>query len=256
MSGPWLHSKCSPSAVWFKVDISGVKGYNYGIMKIGFELKLGIGIVVVFGLLIAGMAVYPQFIFKYYTARLESENPEARVTAFDYLAITANGGHRAINDFCRRHTDLGWGKQNGPLMLRIYAESQPLPSMQKEGFNLLGLDGDVLMFEILYVSDEESILKIACRQYEIIEYCTKHPDNKQQTWICNPINPQFRVRMSAGGRIATFMPSGVLSERGIGIFFLSCIFTSRLEDDTGNVVMELPEIESNKICIAVVPEID
>jgi len=48
------------------VDLFKVEGYNYNVMKIGFELKLGIGMVVVFGLLIV--------VFWQYEALLEVTN--------------------------------------------------------------------------------------------------------------------------------------------------------------------------------------
>ncbi len=51
-----------------------------------FNLKLGIGIIVVFGLLIAGFALYEPVFFKYYEWRLRSDNPEMRAAAAKAVA--------------------------------------------------------------------------------------------------------------------------------------------------------------------------
>ncbi len=61
------------------------------MMKIGFELKLGIGIVVVFGLLLVGFVLYEPMWYKYYEWRLESDNPAAREAAVK--ALTDKGEH-------------------------------------------------------------------------------------------------------------------------------------------------------------------
>jgi hypothetical protein len=56
-------------------------------MKIGLPLKLAIGIVVVFGLLFTGMALYRPFMFRYHTWRLKSSDPAVREATVRTLAV-------------------------------------------------------------------------------------------------------------------------------------------------------------------------
>jgi hypothetical protein len=84
-----------------------------------FFLRLGIAILVVFGLLIAGFALYPILKFKWYEERLLSDDPDMRWAAFMFLSSHGERGQKVIENFCRRRTDTGWGPVQGGLRLRI-----------------------------------------------------------------------------------------------------------------------------------------
>jgi hypothetical protein len=89
-------------------------------VKKSFFIYLTLGILGVFALLFIGMALYPELKFRLMSGRLESDNLNERCDAFDYLCIQGKRGRNVIKDFCRRHTEQGWGKADVNLRLRIW----------------------------------------------------------------------------------------------------------------------------------------
>lgn len=61
----------------------------------------------------------PDTQFRTHVQGLESDDTTARRKAFDYLAGQGEKGLDAIRDFCIRHTDDGWGKEEDGLKCRI-----------------------------------------------------------------------------------------------------------------------------------------
>jgi hypothetical protein len=88
-------------------------------MNSRFFIKLAIGILVTFGLLFAGMALYPVIKFKIYIYKLESKDAEIQKDAFEYLCRQGERGRKVIKDFCRRHNMDDWGPEKHGLSFRI-----------------------------------------------------------------------------------------------------------------------------------------
>jgi hypothetical protein len=64
----------------------------------------------------------PDTQFGTYVRGLGSDDTTARRKAFDYLAGQGEKGLDAIRDFCVRHTNDGWGKEENGLRCRISTE--------------------------------------------------------------------------------------------------------------------------------------
>ena len=69
-------------------------------MKAGLNLKLGVGIVVLFGLLLAGYYIWTPMLIQYYVSKLRSDNPKVQVAAVDgLLSIGKKGREEFVRIF-------------------------------------------------------------------------------------------------------------------------------------------------------------
>ena len=82
-------------------------------------LKLGIGIVVTFGLLIGGYYCYGPLEFKWQKSKLYSENPEDRTEALKYFMSKGEKGLEVIKEFCKNQSDMKNYKTDGNICLKI-----------------------------------------------------------------------------------------------------------------------------------------
>jgi HEAT repeat protein len=74
-------------------------------MKLGLPLKLAIGIIVVFGLLLAGMALYMPFWYRYRLYQLRSDDAGKRETASDAVAIRGKSAMPYIKEWLKSKGD-------------------------------------------------------------------------------------------------------------------------------------------------------
>jgi HEAT repeat protein len=74
-------------------------------MKLGLPLKLAIGIVIVFGLLLAGMALYMPFWYRYRLYQLRSDDASKRETAADAIAARGKSAMPYIKEWLRSRGD-------------------------------------------------------------------------------------------------------------------------------------------------------
>jgi hypothetical protein len=104
-------------------------------MKIGLKLKLGIGIVVVFGLLLLGHALWTPLKIKYYIGQLHSNDDKARISAIDAFVNMEKEGIAVLEkefgsweeaDFLVKH----WRNVNE--LIRDRQKVPPLPRLTWE----------------------------------------------------------------------------------------------------------------------------
>jgi HEAT repeat protein len=74
-------------------------------MKLGLPLKLAIGIVVVFGLLLAGMALYMPFWYRYQLYQLRSDDPGKRTAAAKAVAARGKAAMPYIKEWLKSEGD-------------------------------------------------------------------------------------------------------------------------------------------------------
>jgi hypothetical protein len=74
-------------------------------MKFGLPLKLAIGIVIVFGLLLAGMALYMPFWYRYQLYQLRSDDAAKRETAAAAIAARGKGAMPYIKEWLKSKGD-------------------------------------------------------------------------------------------------------------------------------------------------------
>ncbi len=244
-------------------------------MKIGFELKLGIGIVVVFGLLLLGFALYEPLRFKVQVARLEYDEPLVVKDAFYYLAARGESGYQAIKDFCRRHTDHHWGKIGHRARIRIYTDGYlfnqiPLgdymddyhPEDLKEwGINPNARLGQTKREPFIYME----IKNVGKQPFEIIDSAGEGHDVSYNLEAVFPHERLLRVIFYQGhaweggkilksgeahsGKISIYEVSH-LGLHGPGLYYLS------IEYDGADSLEPRPKWAttiSNRICFAILP---
>ncbi|TET39595.1 MAG: hypothetical protein E3J72_00285 [Planctomycetota bacterium] len=226
-------------------------------------LKLGITVVVLFAIVIAGMTIF-HFRFTSYVLDLDSENPKTRWEAFEYLSNCGEKGVRVIEDFCRRHNDAGWGKRSGDIRVKLKPD--------KRIYYCEKSDNSVPLLHV--VNFEIEVQNLGDNKIEL----WVDPDKtfleevNVEALISNPkpgSNPSFGGRFggpsapnvevesgqSVSGRLLYCLPR--LYDFDLpGIYRIQVIYNPivpRRWGDKRPLPPERPCITSNRICIAVLP---
>lgn len=232
-------------------------------MRISLPLKLGITVVVLFAIVIAGMTIF-HFRFTSYVLDLDSENPKTRWEAFEYLSNCGEKGVRVIEDFCRRHNDAGWGKRSGDIRVKLKPD--------KRIYYCEKSDNSVPLLHV--VNFEIEVQNLGDNKIEL----WVDPDKtfleevNVEALISNPkpgSNPSFGGRFggpsapnvevesgqSVSGRLLYCLPR--LYDFDLpGIYRIQVIYNPivpRRWGDKRPLPPERPCITSNRICIAVLP---
>jgi hypothetical protein len=109
-------------------------------MENKFFLKLGIGIVVLFGLFIGGYYCYGPLEFKWQKSKLYSENPEDRKEALKYFMSKGEKGLDVIKEYCVAHSDSNKYKTDGNISLKVFKSPEFRLSFTKSNLEILNED--------------------------------------------------------------------------------------------------------------------
>jgi HEAT repeat protein len=104
MHGQDAHATIRKRISTFLIVPGGARGYNND-MQDSLPLKLGISILVVFGLLLAGMALYMPFWYRYQLRQLRSDHAGERGAAAEAIAARGKGAMPYIKEWLRSGGD-------------------------------------------------------------------------------------------------------------------------------------------------------
>jgi hypothetical protein len=212
----------------------------------------------------------PDMKFEIHVQGLESDDMTTRQNAFDYLATQGEKGINAIKDFCKRHTDNEWGKEEDGFRCRIstdpilYYEAGGYEPMHKgnvvEGCVTIELK-NVSPNSLNILTYDGGIVTNPLHSTTIETYVGKKP--KEYKVIREIVGPEKVVQVGKGETISgkdstcniryfDWADNIVVCFRNYqnmdkGIYFITyriCVF----REDTG-----VSYIQSNRICFALLP---
>ncbi len=212
----------------------------------------------------------PDTQFKMHVQALESGDKAVRRKAFNYLANHGEKGLDAIRDFCKRHTDNGWRKEEDGLKCRISADpilyyemdaDQPvfkgnvvrgfiaidLKNVGPQPLHILTHDGGIIT-NPLHGTAIETYLGDEPKEYKVVHEITA-PDKAVQIGEGETISGKdfacdTRYYNWADDEVVCFRN---YKNMGKGIYFITYTL-GIFREDTG-----VSYIQSNRICLALLP---
>jgi hypothetical protein len=189
--------------------------------------------------------------------RLESDDLNERCDAFDYLRIQGKRGRNVIKDFCRRHTEHGWGEADVNLRLRIWTNVYCFqPKMITERTDLYNA---FFYFEIQNMGNETvHICSFDSLRRDWRQHLVSHTKIFEFPFSNLTINDFNDISFEVLNGGETYRSSCCVKERlfftDCDIYFLELTYEPRFGRPLGVPRNpQWPRVVSNRICFAVLP---